>query len=142
MEDLNPQQIAFLKYYIDPKEVDTFGNALQSALKAGYTREYAENIMSLMPDWLSENIARRKRILEKAEKRLETLIDSEDERVAADMVKHTTKTLGKNVGYSDRLELTGKNGEAIKAKLDLSSIPTDELERIASQSGTSETGTS
>lgn len=52
------------------------------------------------------------------------------------------ETKGKNDGFSKRSEVTGKDGEAIKAKLDLSSIPTDELERIASQSGTSETGTS
>ena len=44
--------------------------------------------------------------------------------------------------FSLRNEITGKDGEAIKAKLDLSSIPTDELERIASEGRASETGTS
>ena len=110
MEDLDPRQTAFLTYYLDPKS-ETFSNALQSGLKAGYKQEYAENILNLMPDWLSESMERRKRILNKAEKRLETLIDSDDEKVAADMVKHATKTLGKNVGYSDRTEITGKDGK-------------------------------
>jgi len=94
-EELTPKQIEFLRNYNDPKS-ETFSNALQSALKAGYSQEYSENIMSLFPNWLSENIGRRKRMLLKAEKRLETLIDSEDERVSADVSKHITKTLGRD----------------------------------------------
>ena len=46
---LNPQQELFLKYYLDPKSA-TFSNGLQSALKAGYAPEYAENILFVMPD--------------------------------------------------------------------------------------------
>jgi phage terminase small subunit len=108
MAELDPRQTQFLKFYLDPKS-DTYSNALQSALKAGYKQEYAENITTLEPDWLLESIGRRKRILDKAEKRLENLLDSEDEKVVADLVKHTTKTLGKEY-YSERTELTGKEG--------------------------------
>ena len=108
----DPRQTAFLTYYLDPKS-ETFSNALQSALRAGYTQEYAESITAKGNEWLAESVGRRKRILNKAEKRLEALIDSEDERVAADVVKHTTKTLGKNEGYGDRIELTGKDGETL-----------------------------
>lgn len=108
MAELDPRQTQFLKFYLDPKS-DTYSNALQSALKAGYKQEYAENITTLEPDWLLESIGRRKRILDKAEKRLENLLDSEDEKVVADLVKHTTKTLGKE-HYSERTELTGKEG--------------------------------
>lgn len=57
--DLTPQQQAFLTAYLNPKS-DTWGNAKQSALKAKYSEEYSDNIMSLMPDWLSENIGDRK----------------------------------------------------------------------------------
>ena len=53
MEELSPRQIEFLRLYNDPKS-ETFGNALQSALKAGYSQEYAENITSLFPDWLKK----------------------------------------------------------------------------------------
>jgi len=80
MEDLTPRQIEFLRGYNDPKS-ETFGNALQSALKAGYSQEYAESITHQLPDWLSENLGRRKRLLAKAEANLEILLDSEDERV-------------------------------------------------------------
>lgn len=66
---LTPQQELFLSYYTNPKS-ETFSNAVQSALKAGYTENYANNITGLMPDWLFENIGDMKR-LRKAEKNLE-----------------------------------------------------------------------
>lgn len=112
MEELTPKQVLFLSNYNNPKS-ETFGNALQSALSAGYAREYAESIMSKNLDWMAENVGRRKRILEKAEKNLETLLDSEDEKVQADMTKFVAKTLGKNDGYSDRTEITGKDGKEL-----------------------------
>lgn len=111
MEELNPRQILFLTYYNDP-ESETFSNAYQSAVKAGFTEEYAKTITARESDWISENISRRKRILNKAEKRGELLIESEDEKVAADMVKHFTKTLGKE-HYSERQEHTGKDGQPL-----------------------------
>lgn len=126
-EVLDPRQTSFLANYLDPKS-ETYSNALQSALKAGYTQEYAENITSLMPDWLSESMGRRARILNKAEKRLEELLDSEDEKVAADMVKHSTKTLGKEF-YSEQknIDITSK-GNRING---LSEKNDEELRNIA-----------
>jgi len=114
--ELSPQQINFLAYYTNPTS-ETFSNALQSALKAGYKQEYAENITALMPNWLSENIGRRKRMLSKAEKKLDELIDSDDVRVSADVSKFIAKTIGKDEGYSDRTEHTGKNGESISINI-------------------------
>lgn len=49
---LKPKQALFLKNYTDRKS-PTFGNAKQSALKAGYAQEYAEKILGV----LSENVA-------------------------------------------------------------------------------------
>lgn len=51
----DPRQELFLSGYLNPKS-ETWSNALQSALKAGYTQEYADNIMALMPTWLSDAI--------------------------------------------------------------------------------------
>ena len=65
---LSPQQELFLSYYTNPKS-ETFSNATQSGIKAGYTENYANNITALMPDWLLENIGDMKR-LRKAEKNL------------------------------------------------------------------------
>lgn len=109
-EVLDPQQIDFLKYYLDPKEKDTYSNAYQSAIKAKYSDTYAKTIVSRELGWVSESVRRRKRILNKAEAKGENLIDSEDEKVSADMVKHFTKTLGKEY-YSDRTEITGAGGK-------------------------------
>lgn len=72
----DPRQSYFLAYYLDPKS-KTYANALQSALKAGYAQEYAENILSLMPEWLSEAIGkyRASTMLEKAERNLDEMMD-------------------------------------------------------------------
>ena len=45
---VDPRQLNFLANYLD-KDSETYANCLQSALKAGYAREYAENLMNLMP---------------------------------------------------------------------------------------------
>ena len=120
---LTPQQELFLASYTNPKS-DTFSNALQSALKAGYTQEYSESITAQMPDWLSENLGDMKR-LRKAEKVLDNIlelapVDSEGKvdnallKTQADVGKFFAKTLDKKK-YSERVEqdLTSK-GESIK----------------------------
>jgi hypothetical protein len=109
-ENIDPRQIDFLKYYLD-RNSPTFSDAKNSAIKAGYTLKYADNITTLMPDWLGDAIGQRKRMLVKAEKRLEKSLDSKDEKVAQDTAKFVAKTLGKNEGYSERTELTGKDGK-------------------------------
>lgn len=70
---LTPQQILFLSCYTNPKS-ETFGNALQSALKAGYAKEYSESITAKMPDWLADNVGDMT-LLKKAEKVLNNTLD-------------------------------------------------------------------
>ena len=112
-KELTPKQASFLTFYDNPKS-ETFGNALQSALKAGFKQEYAESISYKMPEWLAENVGtdRRKRIIEKAEKNLEDFMLSEDERIKSDMTKFALTRLKKE-HYSERTELTGKDGAPI-----------------------------
>lgn len=121
---LNPQQELFLYSYTNPKS-ETFGNALQSALKAKYSQEYAENITSELPDWLSENLGDMRK-LRKAEKNLEEVqnidIYNEEGKPDAQLIEKRTKvdfflaeTIGKDK-YSKRAEVTGKGGEAIEIK--------------------------
>ena len=52
----NPKQILMLAYYLDTKARDTFGNAYQSAIKAGYSESYARQITSpaVKNMWLQE----------------------------------------------------------------------------------------
>ena len=90
---LNPQQEMFLSYYTNPKS-ETFSNALQSALKAGYSQEYSESITAQLPDWLSESLGDMKR-LRKAEKNLEEVqniqIYSEEGKLDANLIDKRTK---------------------------------------------------
>jgi len=118
-KQLEPRQIEFLKNYLDPKS-ETFSNALQSALKAGYKEEYAKTITAQMPEWLSD-VIRRNGMLNKAEKNLFDILkmDSGDDTkllsIKADVSKFLTSRLGKKF-YSDRSELTGKDGEPLDIK--------------------------
>lgn len=55
---LTPQQALFLQLYFD-RESPTWGNAKQSAIRAGFSEEYANTITYLRPKWLSEFIGQR-----------------------------------------------------------------------------------
>lgn len=98
-EILNPQQIEFIKFYLDPKS-ETFGNAYQSALKVGYSDTYAQNITDLMPKWLSENIGDAD-MLNKAISNLKEFLNLEYKndgnklRVKFDATKFVAERLGK-----------------------------------------------
>lgn len=116
---LTPQQELFLAEYTNPKSPN-FGNAVQSALKAGFSENYANNITGLMPDWLFENIGDMKR-LRKAEKNLDEVqniqIYNEDGKLDANLIDKRTKVdmfiaerLNKDK-YSTRQEQTGKDGK-------------------------------
>lgn len=61
---------------------------------------------------------RHDRILAKAEANVEVLLESEDERVVADITKFSLETLGKDKGFSKRIEQTGKDGEPLKLVFD------------------------
>lgn len=117
---LDPRQKLCWESYINPKS-ETFGNAYQSAIKAGYEDATARQITTYQ--WFLDK-RRRLDLLSKAEKVLEKTLDYETEdedgkvkvdllRVQADVAKTVATTLGKNEGYSTRNELTGKDGVAL-----------------------------
>lgn len=111
--ELSPQQQLFAQYYFD-RDSETFSNALQSAKRAGFSDDYANNITAQMPNWLSELLGKKKRLLMKAEKVLEmTLDDNSDMKLSQDTAKFLAKTVGKD-DYSERSELTGKNGAQLQ----------------------------
>lgn len=70
---LDPRQMVFLSYYLDPKS-KTFGNAKQSAIRANYSEQYADVILSKLPDWMREKIGNSGMLL-KAEKNLAELLE-------------------------------------------------------------------
>lgn len=50
----DPRQLKFLELYMDPDSL-SYGNALQSALRAGYSENYGKQIASISLNWLTEN---------------------------------------------------------------------------------------
>lgn len=122
---LDPRQKLCWELYTKPG-TDYFGNAYQSAMKAGYEEGYAAQITTA--EWFLEKL-RRLNMLSKAEKVLdktltyepvnkEGKIDTTLLRVQTDVAKHITSTLGKEEGYSTRSEHTGKNGEPLTITFD------------------------
>lgn len=112
----DPRQALFLKHYLDPKS-ETFSNAYQSALKAGYEEEYAKVILSKDLDWLSESV-RTELMVTKAENNLKNILEMDvlkDEvdtgklKIKADVSKFVAERLAKDKYSSKQVtEHTGK----------------------------------
>ncbi len=107
-------------FYVNPKS-ETYGNASASAVKAGYAQSSSDTITTT--EWFKTKL-RRLNLLSKAEKVLNKTLDMETLgdygkeqadllRVQNDAAKFVAKTLGKDEGYSERTEVTGKDGENI-----------------------------
>lgn len=90
-------------------------NAYESAIKAGYAKDTAKNIT--LTGWYKERLEdlERKEMLSKAEKKLAKTLTYEVEdsdgkiktdllRIQTDVAKHLTSTLGKDKGYSSKVE--------------------------------------
>lgn len=123
MENLTPQQQLFLASYLDPKS-ETWSNASQSAKKAGYSDEYAENITHLMPKWLSDNIgdsALTSKALVNLSDALDGYLDQEGgtKNIQWKATETTLKALLKEK-FASRTELTGANGKELKISFDSS----------------------
>ena len=75
---LDPRQSLFLAYYLEPKS-QSFGNGKQSAILAGSEEEYADQIIAIMPEWLSGKIRQFQSatLLEKAERNINKFLDLE-----------------------------------------------------------------
>lgn len=77
----DPRQQLFLAYYKDPKS-PTFSNAKASAIRAGFTESYADNILAVQPEWLSGIMGGSSPLLVKAEKNLKDFLDLPNETQA------------------------------------------------------------
>lgn len=125
----DPRQKLCWDLYINPKS-ETFGNAYQSAIKAGYEDATARQITTV--EWFIEK-RRRLNLLSKAEKVLDETLEMDDTepilvegevidrkrnpaltKIKQDSAKFLAERLGKEEGYSTRHEMTGKNGENLE----------------------------
>ena len=115
---LDPRQKMCWELYTTPKS-ETFGNATQSGIKAGYTEDYSDQIT--MTDWFKGKLWKLNAVMEGEDKLRELMelpiVDVEGKvdvgiaRIQADLAKYVTSTLGKDEGYSSRSEVTGKDGK-------------------------------
>lgn len=127
--DPDPRQAMFLALYLDPKS-DTFSNGLQSALAAGYSQEYAENLLAKMPAWLSDKVGEinRDRLLAKAERNLDAFLDIPTRvhamgafgKIYEKKESFTTKTLKngktKKVKKIEKVPVFVENGKLLEIK--------------------------
>lgn len=92
-ELLDPRQALFLEYYLKPQS-PTFSNIYKSALKAGYSETYADNMRAKTLEWVSGNVGEvtKDELVKKAKKVLNKSLDSEDEKIAQDTAKFIAKT--------------------------------------------------
>ena len=108
-----PQQIDFAMRYYLPNS-PTYGNALQSALKAGYSESYAKNITVEIEranlKWIGEVIQEitgkptdKKNLVAKAKKVLNKSLDSNDDKLAQDTAKFIAKS---TTEFSEKQDIT------------------------------------
>lgn len=112
-----PRQIDFaLRYYLPTSP--TFGNALQSALKAGFSKNYAKNITcdSQETTWVEKILVDilgkpedKANLVAKAKKVLSRSLDSPDDKLAQDTAKFIAKT---DPEFSEKQDITS-GGERI-----------------------------
>lgn len=118
--DFSIRRKNFWDYYLKPTS-ETYSNALQSALRAGYKRNSALTITNT--PWFKKKL-RHMNLYRNAEKVLdealhvdhvdkEGRVDAATLRVKTDVAKHVTKNLGKDDGWTERTETTGKDGTPI-----------------------------
>jgi hypothetical protein len=126
----DPRQKQCWNFYTDPNS-DTYGNATQSAIKAGYGKAYSDDITSA--EWFRVNLWRLNSVMQ-GEKKLEELmnldlknggdrVDVGIARIQADIAKTLVTTQGKNLGYTTKseMDLTSK-GESINHNLESESF--------------------
>lgn len=130
---VDPRQALFLESYLNP-ESDTFSNCKQSGLKAGYGKEYSENLTNQLPTWLSKKLEANQddEMLRKADRNINEFLDMSTKKeittvsgekigdtqdpalvkIKQDTTKFVNERLNKKK-WSQRSEVTGENGQPI-----------------------------
>ena len=117
-----PQQIDFAMRYYLPNS-PTYGNVLQSALKAGYSPKYAKSgLMTRDLEWVEKILLEivgkptdKSTLVNKAKKVLSESLDSTDEKLEQDTAKFIANT---DPEFSRKQDITS-DGEKIAAPVAL-----------------------
>ena len=114
-KEFTPQQIKFAMFYYLP-DSPTYGNARQSALKAGFSDEYSRNITVKNLNWIKDVMLEiggkgvsKDKLVRKAKRVLDKSLDSEDEKIAQDTAKFIAKT---TTEFSEKQDIVS-NGETL-----------------------------
>ena len=120
-KNYTPQQLDFAMRYYMPNS-PTYGNALQSALKAGFSETYAKNITIKDLDWVEKILLEivgkpedKANLVAKAKKVLSKSLDSPDDKLAQDTAKFIANT---DSEFSKKQDFTS-GGEKIQAPVAL-----------------------
>jgi hypothetical protein len=120
----NKKQLQAMENWIDPGS-ETFGNAYQSWLKAGFSNSYSKNIMNIAPKYLSEFIDRmdlsQEHIKQGIQNIATTTFSEKDSRSPADTRLKAYELLAKIIGILDSKQTTNVtlvqpilSGESVK----------------------------
>lgn len=101
----SPQQNEFLRYYLDPEQTETWGNAYLAATKAGYSESYASSIISVAPQWIQQANNIVKLQPEHLKQALASIANSKFEK-ASDRIQ-AIKLLGLDQGMFVQKQLVG-----------------------------------
>lgn len=114
-KDFTPQQIKFAMFYYLP-DSPTYGNAMQSALRAGFSDQYARSITVKNLNWIKDIVSEiggkgvtKDKLVRKAKRVLDKSLDSEDEKIAQDTAKFIAKT---TTEFSEKQDIVS-NGETL-----------------------------
>ena len=114
----NPMQMLFIQYYFDPKS-ETFSNARESAVKAGFSESYAKVMTaeSFGLKWVAEAFNEMD-LINKADRNINNFLDLEESsdsklRVKSEITRFVAERLNKKK-YSTKTETDiTSNGERI-----------------------------
>lgn len=114
-KEFTPQQIKFAMFYYLP-DSPTYGNAMQSALRAGFSDKYSRNITVKNLNWIKDVVLEiggkgvtKDKLVRKAKRVLDKSLDSEDEKIAQDTAKFIAKT---TTEFSEKQDIVS-NGETL-----------------------------
>jgi phage terminase small subunit len=112
------KQLLWLNYYMNPREKDTYANAYEAAIKAGYSKDYARQIMSpsLALQWVqSAKSIMRSMNTEHLRSMLEDIVLSKYEKTSDRIA--AAKLLGIDQGMFVQKQITAHVGleQAIEA---------------------------